>query len=205
MALNLSGTTGIVTGNIAASNITTATIADDNVTTAKILNANVTQAKLSQPLTLATAQNATGTSVDFTGIPSWVKRITVLFVGVSTNGTSPTLLQIGDSGGIETTGYLGATSQNGATVYSHANNNGIVTDAGTNAAAIRHGMIVLSLVTASTNTWANSGTIGRSDDNLCSYIGGTKPLSGTLTQLRVTTFNGTDTFDAGSVNIMYEG
>lgn len=157
-------------------------------------------------ITSATAQATTsGTAIDFTGIPSWVKRITVMFNGVSTSGVSQAILQIGDSGGIETTGYLGATSQNGATVFSHATNNGIVIDGGTNAASIRHGIIVLSLVVTSTNTWANSGTIGRSDDLICSYVGGTKPLSGTLTQLRVTTFNGTDTFDAGSINIMYEG
>jgi len=53
MALSLSGTTGIVTGNIAPLNITTATIADDNVTTAKILNANVTYGKLSNSATEA--------------------------------------------------------------------------------------------------------------------------------------------------------
>jgi len=46
--------------------------------------------------------STSGTSIDFTSIPSWVKRVTVMFAGVSTNGTGSYLIQIGDSGGIET-------------------------------------------------------------------------------------------------------
>jgi hypothetical protein len=30
-------------------------------------------------------------------------------------------------------------------------------------------------------------------------------LSGTLDRIRLTTVNGSDTFDAGSINIIYEG
>ena len=96
----------VTTAKILDANVTTAKILDANVTTAKIADANVTPAKLSQPLTLATAQNSTsGTSIDFTSIPSWVKRITVMFSSVSTSGSSNPLIQIGDSGGIENTGY----------------------------------------------------------------------------------------------------
>ena len=54
--------------------------------------------------------STSGTSIDFTSIPSWVKRITVMFDGVSTNGTSNLQVQIGDSGGIENTGYTAAAS-----------------------------------------------------------------------------------------------
>jgi hypothetical protein len=53
-------------------------------------------------ITSGTAVASTsGTSIDFTSIPLWVKRITVMFAGVSTNGTSPFLVQLGDAGGIE--------------------------------------------------------------------------------------------------------
>ena len=79
-----------VTGDVTISNAGVTAIGNDKVVTAMILDANVTPAKLSQPYTLATAQASTsGTSIDFTGLPSWAKRITVIFSGLSTNGTSP--------------------------------------------------------------------------------------------------------------------
>lgn len=206
MPLSLSGTTGIVTGNIAASNITTATIADDNVTTAKILNANVTPAKLSQPMTLATAQNATGTSVDFTGIPSWVKQITVMFDQVSTNGTSLPAIQLGDSGGFETSGYNAASSLvfSGVTTALYTTSFTIRTDAVSGVAMSGH--ITLNLLSSSANTWAIGGILATPTSSAyMTLVGGTKSLSATLDRVRITTVNGTDSYDAGSVNIMYEG
>ena len=157
----------------------------------------------------ATAVASTsGTSIDFTSIPSWVKRVTVMFNGVSTSGTSLILIRLGDAGGIEASGYLGNTAQlsdaSASANFSHATNNGIVIDGGANAAAVRQGAIFISLLNASTNTWASAGSIARSDISSCSTLGGVKPLSDTLTQIRITTVNGTDTFDAGSINILYE-
>jgi len=152
--------------------------------------------------------STSGTSIDFTGIPSWVKRINVMFSGVSTSGTSLVIARLGIASGVETSGYLGSTSQFvDATLpanFSHATQNGIVTDGAANAAAVRQGTFILSLVNATTNTWANTGTIGRSDQNTVATLGGTKPLAGTLDRVRITTVNGTDTFDAGSINILYE-
>jgi hypothetical protein len=88
--------------------IATSDIADGAITTAKIAAGAVVPADLSQPLTLDTAKASTsGTFVDFTSIPSWVKRVTVMFAGVSTNGSSVIQVQLGDSGGVEVTGYLG--------------------------------------------------------------------------------------------------
>ena len=73
------------------------------------------------PLVSGTAVASTsGTSIDFTSIPSWVKRITLMLAGVSTNGTSDPLIQLGDSGGIENTGYVAgaAVITSGATGFS---------------------------------------------------------------------------------------
>jgi hypothetical protein len=152
--------------------------------------------------------STSGTSIDFTSIPSWVKRITVMFNGVSTSGTSQVILRLGTSSGIETSGYLGNTAQlsdaSSSVNYSHASNNGIVTDGGANSAGVRQGAIFISLLNASTNTWASSGSIGRSDISSCSTLGGVKPLAATLDRVRITTVNGTDTFDAGTINILYE-
>jgi hypothetical protein len=194
----------VTTAKILDSNVTTAKILDSNVTTAKILDANVTPAKLSQPLTLATSQNSTsGTSIDFTSIPSWVKQIRVLFSSVSTSGTSNLLIQIGDSGGIETTGYTSiAGDLSGVT---SATTTGFILERLTTATSVFNGSVILNLITGT--TFVSSGVLAYSDSTygtLVASSSGTKALSATLDRLRITTVNGTDTFDAGVINIIYE-
>jgi len=157
-------------------------------------------------LTLATAVASTsGTSIDFTGIPSWVKRITVMFSGVSTSGTSNPLIQLGDSGGIENTSYasqsvvmVNATTSVGAI---HTTGFGVLSG---QAANIVTG--IFQICSVSGNTWVFGGwhTQGSGTATTGSSAGN-KTLSNTLTQVRITTVNGTDAFDAGTINIMYEG
>ena len=170
---------------------------------------NVTANGLStelRPLVLDTAKASTsGTTVDFTGIPSWAKRITISFSGVSTSGTSQPLIQLGDSGGIENTGYLGASSVvQGAAVGQTAFTTGFGVEFGNQntAAAVRHGVFIIALVSG--NTWAAMGGMSLSNVAATSSTFGSKTLSATLDRVRVTTVNGTDTFDAGTINIMYE-
>jgi hypothetical protein len=153
-------------------------------------------------LQMGTAVASTsGTSVDFTGIPSWAKRITVMISGVSTNGSSAVQLQLGDSGGIENTSYLGTTgSTGGATQFSA----GFLFIGSASAASVVF-QGALTLTNISGNAWACSGVIGRSDSAQVSSVGGVKELSATLDRVRITTVNGTDTFDAGSINVMWEG
>lgn len=158
------------------------------------------------PLTSGTAQASTsGTSIDFTSIPSWVKRITVSFVGVSTSGTSNVQVQIGDSGGVETTGYLGSVSQIAASTPSSATlNSGFPVTLGIAAASVIHGSVVLSLVNAATFTWASTSTISYSNTAQTNVGAGSKSLTATLDRVRITTTGGAETFDAGSINILYE-
>jgi len=146
--------------------------------------------------------STSGTSIDFTSIPSWVKRITVMFAGVSTNGTSSVLAQLGDAGGIETTGYGGSSTLLGTTAVTDNYTTGFG-DRNQNAAAVRTGAWTLSLV--GSNTWVCSGVIGRSDSTALTTTAGTKTLSDTLDRIRITTVGGINTFDAGSINILYEG
>jgi hypothetical protein len=158
------------------------------------------------PLVQGTAQNSTsGTFVDFTGIPSWVRRVTVMLGGVSTNGTSVVQVQLGTSSGVETSGYLGAVgSSSGTALKSNFSNGFTLTDASSGAAAyVRHGIMFLAFLGG--NTWTTSFNIGRSDASDVWYGGGSKALSGTLDRIRITTVNGTDLFDAGSINVMWEG
>jgi hypothetical protein len=155
------------------------------------------------PFTAGTAVASTsGTSIDFTSIPSWVKRITVMFQGISTSGTSVPIIQLGDAGGIENTGYLGTGVGFAGTVATTRFTTGFGIRDAWAAAYIAHGVICISKING--NAWCASGSIGTSEADRAGMTAGSKELSDTLTQVRITTVNGTDTFDAGSINILYE-
>lgn len=155
-------------------------------------------------LTSGTAVVASGTSIDFTGIPNWVKRITIMLSGVSTNGTSIILIQLGDSGGIETTGYVGAASylDNAASAATTSFTNGIALSAINTAASTWNGSVTISNRTS--NVWTASGVTANPEIPRTNPTGAYKSLSDTLDRIRITTVNGTDSFDAGSLNILYE-
>jgi hypothetical protein len=157
-------------------------------------------------ITSMTAQASTsGTSIDFTSIPSWVKRVTVMLNGVSTSGTSAPQIQIG-SGSVTTSGYLGSnTFLNNSTVGGANFTSGFGIGVSTsfwNSAATINGVITLSLQTG--NTWVVAGSSGLTNA-IGNYItNGLLALGGALDRVRITTVNGTDTFDAGTINILYE-
>ena len=203
MPTTISGTIGV--SQVQDNSIGTTDLVDGSVTTTKHADGSVTPAKLSQPLTLATAQNTTsGTSIDFTGIPSWVKRITVMFNGMSTSGASNPQVQIGSgtittSGYSSVAGYIGSPNISGAAAAS----TGFVISSGA-AANTLTGQVVLNLVSG--NLWVCSYIVAVTNSPQFCLLGmGSVTLSGTLDRVRITTVNGTDTFDAGSVNILYEG
>jgi hypothetical protein len=144
-----------------------------------------------------------GTSINFTSIPSWVKRITVMLADVSTSGTSFNLVQLGVAGTPQTTGYAGSYDDYTSTVgVSSISQTGFPYDTGASAAYITRGSFTLSLV--GSNVWVISSLIS-SNPGRFAQCSGSVTLSGTLDMIRLTTVNGTDTFDAGSINIMYEG
>ena len=155
-----------------------------------------------QRLVQATAVASTsGTSIDFTSIPAWVKRITVMFSGVSTNSTSNPLFQLG-AGSVTTSGYLGA----GSIIISSTTSSNYTTGFGmpfAGAADIMHGSIGFTLF--GSNTWVANGCFSLSSQAYTAVVAGSVALSGTLDRVRITTVSGTPTFDAGSINIMYEG
>ena len=159
-------------------------------------------------ITLETSKTASGTSVDFTGIPAWVKKITVMLNSVSLSGTSAPSFQLGTSGGIVATGYdAGGTSVSTAT---SSTTNGAssttlfpLATGAMSAASLTSGFITFSNILG--NTWVGSGTFWSSGAGRVHTCSGTITLSSALTQVRITTLNGTDTYDAGSINILYEG
>jgi hypothetical protein len=148
--------------------------------------------------------STSGTSIDFTSIPNWVKRVTVMFNGVSTSGTSYKLVQIGSSS-VTTSGYVSASGTiAGAVGIAVPSSTAGFIIASNEAADNLYGGIVINLVTG--NTYGAFGTLG---DTLGTYVNaytvsGGVTLAGILDRVRITTVNGTDTFDAGSINIIYE-
>lgn len=160
---------------------------------------NVVVSGINSAITAATAQASTsGTSIDFTSIPSWVKRITVMLSAVSTNGTSLLQCQIG-SGSVTTSGYAGGYSR-GTTAASATS--GLIIQAAVGAASTYYGSVVFYNLTG--NTWLGSSNTITANSDAATLGNASVALSGTLDRVRITTVNGTDTFDAGSINILYE-
>jgi hypothetical protein len=169
----------------------------------RIQNGVVQPEDLAQKLTLMTAQASTsGSSIDFTGIPSWAKKIKVMFSAVSTSATTGYWgVRLGDSGGFESTGYNGTfTNTDGSAaatisdMFRLESTNALATSA--------HGQIDICLLDSSANLWVASGSVGFSNSNGFRSVAGSKALSATLDRLAVVTTAGA--FDAGTINIMYE-
>ena len=151
--------------------------------------------------TLMTAQSATGTSVDFTGIPAGVKRVTLVLSRVASSGASIWQVQIG-SGTFDTSGYVGNLQYSTNTASLTTGIQIIWTGNGT----VSTWSAVIPFVNIGNNNWVTSGVMSGASSSAVNnfYFGGQKTLSGALDRIRLTTVNGTDTFNAGSVNILYE-
>ena len=154
-------------------------------------------------ITSGTAVASTsGTSIDFTSIPSWVKRITVMFNGVSTSGTATLRIQIGVGSTPDTTSYVSASSIITTVVTSTTSTSGF-DFVGADASYVRNGLLTITNISG--NNWVASGLITNSTTlALTSTCAGTHSTASALGMVRITTSNGTDTFDAGSINILYE-
>ncbi len=179
----VSGTTGTFTGNVTANGLATEL----------------------RPLVLMTSQASTsGTSIDFTGIPSWAKRVSIGFnqMGISANGYFG--LQLGTSGGIETSGYVGANIDHAVGENLAAWSTSALLGLTVANGWVFSGTITAMLMNPSANTWSISGVLGQTSGASArgSYSGGVKTLSGTLTQIRVLAVAGA--FNAGIINVMYE-
>lgn len=157
------------------------------------------------PLVSGTANTSIsgGSIVAFTSIPSSAKRITVMFSGVSTNGTSAPLVQIGTGGTATTSGYNGA-----AVNLSNAGSIGVTTYTtgfGLNygsASNVIYGHMIITLLNS--NLWTASYNFASTGGGGICNGGGSVSLGGTLDYVCITTVGGTNLFDAGSINIMWE-
>lgn len=142
---------------------------------------------------------------DFTGIPAGVKRVKIIMNSISLDGSSLPLIQIGDSGGIENTGYISVSSNLASGVVTTNSTTGFVAFALGGSPNSASGVIEIDLIDSATNTFIAKGAMQNEISSLstCTVVG-KKSLSGTLTQLRLTSASGTDLFDGGSAKITYE-
>lgn len=180
--------TGNVVTDSATQTLTNKTLSSPLVMSVSVITSGTEQASTS------------GTSIDFTGIPSWVKRVTVLLRGVSTNGTSNPLIQLG-AGSVTSSGYV-STSGSSDTFTVSTSTSGFVLRSAL-ATNVLTGAITIS--SAGDNIWLVAGLVNNSAvGGVVVYTTGGVTLSGTLDRVRITTVGGTNTFDAGSINILYE-
>ena len=166
-------------------------------------DSNASRAQL-QRITSGTVVTASGTSVDFTSLPAWIKRLTVMFQGITTNGSSPPIMRLGTSGGFVTSGYASGGIYTGASTGSGNRTDGLLISGNAfDSSSTLHGHAVITNITG--NAWVQSFVLGQSNSAYAVMGGGSISLAGALTQIRITTANGTDAFDGGPINIMYEG
>ena len=152
-------------------------------------------------ITLKTKIDSTsGTAIDFTSIPSGTKRIIVNMADVSTDGSSDYLVQLGDAGGIEPSGYKSAIGVEGSAELSTA---GFQLTTAIGAGETWSAQVTLCLLDSGTFQWVGQVTGGRGDGASASAGCGSKALSAELTQVRVTSVSA-DTFDAGDINIQFQ-
>ena len=234
MTVVINGTTGIDTGtgSLIAADATTPTYLDlfedtDNgsnyvrliAPTSIAANRTITLPdgtgtvvvnNVSSALVMGTAKVAVTdftTSADFTNIPTWARRITIMFDGVSLSGSDQILVQLGDSGGLETTGYIsgGAVTRDANTTNAGSSTSGFIIYHGAATTNFFYGTIRIESLTGNAWVASVSGTAGASGGAAANGIsgGGSKTLSATLDRVSVTR-TGTNTFDAGTVNIMWE-
>lgn len=194
--LTLPDATATLVGDSATQTLTNKTLTAPTITGATITGSTVSGGVIVQGTAVA---STSGTSIDFTGIPSWAKRITVMFAGVSLSGSDYILVQLGTSSGFTTTGYASTNQLGSASNYNSTS--GFVLG-GNGASRVMSGsMVIMSMGTG--NIWIETNIVKLDTGNV-SWGGGDVTVSGTVDRVRITR-DGTNTFDAGTINIMYEG
>jgi len=182
-----------VLGNLTVSGAGTSTFAGTLNATTALQSGGIAAERVVRETPKVTTS---GTAVGFTGLPSWVDRITVQIMGVSTTAGGA-YIQIG-SGSYVSTGYLSG--------YGSIQTSSSATASATGFLAVQtqacYGSVILTLANSTTNTWVASGSIWYPAAPAMYVITGQVSLSGVLDRIQITT---TGAFNAGSVNIIYEG
>jgi hypothetical protein len=160
---------------------------------------------ISRPIYLLQTEQATtsGSTAEFTGLPTWIKEMVLTFAGVSTNGTNELLVQVGDTtSGYITTGYSGVGSRiEAAAVVTNGETTGfrVNTD---NASSNLTGSVRITVEDSANGVWVASGSLASSDTNDAFVVAGSITVTGQPDRVRINTVN---TFDAGAINLLIKG
>lgn len=156
-------------------------------------------------LVSGTVTASSGTALTYSSLPSWVKRITVMVASLQTSSTGVPIFQLSSSATFKTSGYLssGGTTSSATAAASNWTTGFGFTNNSYSSSVVMHGSVVFTLLNSSTYLWCVSGVFGRSDAASVNYVGGSVTLAGVLDGIRLY-IDGTQTFTAGSINILYE-
>lgn len=148
--------------------------------------------------------STSGVSIAFTSLPTWVRKLTMILNGVSTNGTADILLRLSTGGVFASSGYVSNMQvlQGGASSSGVNNSVGFVISQGSTS-VITTG--TYQFINNDGNGWIGTGVFAYEHAVVGAFGAGRVTLGGTLDGIQIVTANGSDTFDAGSVNIIYEG
>jgi hypothetical protein len=206
IAGNTSGTITLDAPNIAGSTVLTLPATSGTVLTSATGQTLTSPAIAGTPTGVGvltsgtTVATTSGTSIGFTNVPSWVKRITLIFNGVSLSGPTPILVRLGTGATptYATTGYVSSSSNSYTTGSGSAS--GFAVNNSASETMIGH--MVITLLNG--NIWVSSHALSTGLGDKSVFGGGNVTLGSALTAVAIVTSNGFDTFDAGSINIMYE-
>jgi hypothetical protein len=148
--------------------------------------------------------STSGVSISFTSLPNWVKKITMMINGVSTSGSADILIRLSTGGVFASSGYVSNMQvvQGGVATAAVQNTVGFVIYA-SSASVVATG--TYQFVNNDGNGWIGTSVLAYEHAVSGGYGGGRVTLGGVLDGILIVTANGSDTFDAGSVNIIYEG
>lgn len=188
--------------------LTGADVQDSSLTGADVQDGSLGRADLGESVIHRSSAIATqsGAFKDFSGIPSWARRVTLLLYGVSTTGASDLLIQLGSSATPLSSGYIncqsifswasgiiGATSAAGVPIYNNS------------ASYLWTGRIVMDLLEPGLHNWIVTATLNNTQVAPSSVVSsGLAPLTAALTMVRLTTASGVPTFDGGYASISWE-
>ena len=206
VTLNASTSSGLVQSADTSGNIE---LQSNGTTKATVSSSGMAIGQYNPSSSLITSGTAvastSGTSIDFTSIPSWVKRVTVMFNGVSTNGSSNLLIQIG-SGSVLTSGYGSSAIYGGTSIGGSNSTAGFIITSAAGSTNTFSGANTICLF--GSNTYVSTGNLIYDSISPAPFVmssaGVRASVGGAIDRVRITTVNGTDTFDAGSINILYE-
>lgn len=145
---------------------------------------------------------SSGSSVDLsTAVPSWARELLLVLDSVSSTSTGNLSIVMGDSGGVETTGYLGTVLVMGSTTSSLSS--GFPITVVSTATSEWSGTAKFRRIDSVGNSyWVMESMMGRNDasaaPNICV---GRKQLSGALTTVNLSVSTGS--FDGGRAQLFW--